>query len=71
MELFPDADGAHLRLRSRVHGTYLHADADGEGASSSTQRASLNTAWAVHRLVRGGGSCVLVCSAAYGRIRSS
>ena len=31
MELFPD--GIHVRLRSRVHGTYLHADEDGVGVS--------------------------------------
>nr|CAB3467101.1 unnamed protein product [Digitaria exilis] len=75
MELFPD--GAHVRLRSRVHGTYLHADADGEGVSTSSQRASLNGAWAVHRLGRGGedggaasasaSAYVLLRSAAYGR----
>ncbi|CAL5046156.1 unnamed protein product [Urochloa decumbens] len=65
MELFPD--GAHVRLRSRVHGTYLHADSDGVGASTSPRRASLSAAWAAHRLVRGGAAYVLLRSAAYGR----
>ncbi|CAL5046158.1 unnamed protein product [Urochloa decumbens] len=65
MELFPD--GAHVRLRSRVHGTYLHADADGVGVSTSPRRASLSAAWAAHRVARGGAAYVLLRSAAYGR----
>ena len=65
MELFPD--GAHVRLRSRVHGTYLHAAGDGAGVTTSPQRASLCAAWAVHRLARDGAAYVLLRSAAYGR----
>ncbi|TKW20088.1 hypothetical protein SEVIR_4G062300v4 [Setaria viridis] len=65
MELFPDR--AHVRLLSRVHGTYLHADEDGWSVSLSPHRASLNTAWAVHRLEHVGVSYVLLHSAAYGR----
>ncbi|KAG2604572.1 hypothetical protein PVAP13_4NG095864 [Panicum virgatum] len=48
MELFPD--GIHVRLRSRVHGTYLHADEDGR----------------VHRVLRDGIHYVLLHGAAYG-----
>ena len=65
MELFPD--GAHVRLRSRVHGTYLHAAGDGAGVTTSPQRASLCAAWAVHRLARDGAAYVLLRSAACGR----
>ncbi|OEL32763.1 hypothetical protein BAE44_0006219 [Dichanthelium oligosanthes] len=65
MELF--ADGAHVWLRSRAHAAYLYADEDGSGVSWSPGRASLNTAWKVHRLVRGGTSYVLLHGAAYGR----
>ncbi|CAN6165010.1 unnamed protein product [Urochloa humidicola] len=65
MELFPD--GAHLRLRSRVHGEYLHADVDGVGVSTSPRRASLSTAWAAHRIARGGAAYVLLRNDAYGR----
>nr|XP_034591625.1 uncharacterized protein LOC117853348 [Setaria viridis]TKW20093.1 hypothetical protein SEVIR_4G062800v2 [Setaria viridis] len=65
MELFPDE--AHVRLRSRAHGTYLHAEEDGVGVTLRLRRASLNQAWAVHRLARGGTSYVLLHGAAYGR----
>ncbi|PVH48373.1 hypothetical protein PAHAL_4G317000 [Panicum hallii] len=65
MELFPD--GTHVRLRSRVHGTYLHADGDGAGVSTSPQRAPLSAAWGVHRVARDGAAYVLLRSAAYGR----
>ncbi|CAD6337607.1 unnamed protein product [Miscanthus lutarioriparius] len=66
MEFFPD--GMHLRLRNRKHGTYLHADEDGVYVSLSLHRASLNTAWQVHRVLRDGGNeYVLLHSAAYGR----
>ncbi|RCV20550.1 hypothetical protein SETIT_4G065300v2 [Setaria italica] len=65
MEHFPD--GAHVRLRSRVHGTFLHADADGVGVSPSPRRASLSAAWAAHRVERGGAAYVLLRSNAYGR----
>jgi hypothetical protein len=65
MEQFPD--GMHVRLRNRVRGMYLHADEDWVGVSLSPQRASLNTAWRVHRINHDGGSCVLLYGAAYGR----
>ncbi|XP_066373272.1 uncharacterized protein [Miscanthus floridulus] len=66
MEFFPD--GMHLRLRNRKHGTYLHADEDGVYVSLSLHRASLNTAWQVHRVLRDvGKEYVLLHSAAYGR----
>ncbi|XP_066374677.1 uncharacterized protein [Miscanthus floridulus] len=65
MEFFPD--GMHLRLRNRKHGTYLHADEDGVRVSLTLHRASLNTAWQVHRVLRNGGDYVLLHSAAYGR----
>lgn len=56
-----------MRLRSRVHGTYLHADADGVGVSPSPRSASLSAAWAAHRFERGGSAYVLLRNAAYGR----
>jgi hypothetical protein len=56
-------DENHVRLRSRVRGTYLYADEDGVGVSLSRRRASLNAAWQVH-LVQ---NFVLFRSAAYGR----
>ncbi|GJN29579.1 hypothetical protein PR202_gb17815 [Eleusine coracana subsp. coracana] len=65
MELFPD--GAHVRLRSRVRGAYLHAAEDGVGVYLSPRRASVNVAWRVHRIVRDGNPCVLLHGAAYGR----
>ncbi|CAL5046165.1 unnamed protein product [Urochloa decumbens] len=62
-------DGWCVRLRSRRHGTYIHAADDGVRVSMRPERASLNTAaaWAAHRLVRGGAAHVLLHSAAYGR----
>ncbi|CAL5044442.1 unnamed protein product [Urochloa decumbens] len=65
MELFPD--GAHVRLRSRVHGFYLYAEEDEVEATWSPDWGSLNAAWAVHRVVRPGGTFFLLRSAAYGR----
>jgi len=70
MEFF--SDGMHVRLQNRMHGAYyLHADEDGEHVSLSPRRASLNTAWRVHRVRQGGGGggdgYVLLHSAAYGR----
>nr|CAB3469780.1 unnamed protein product [Digitaria exilis] len=66
MDLFPDR--AHVRLRSRVRGAYLHADEDGVSVSLRARRASLNTAWQVHRVPRDDGfTYVLLHSAAYGR----
>ncbi|XP_044957290.1 uncharacterized protein LOC123408188 [Hordeum vulgare subsp. vulgare] len=65
-------DGHHVRLRSRVHGTYLHANEDGHGVSLHHCRASMNAAWAVH-LYQGDADDdaqaqhVLLHSAAYGR----
>ncbi|XBI98606.1 hypothetical protein VPH35_018824 [Triticum aestivum] len=41
-------DGHHVRLRSRVQDTYLHAADDGESVTLSQLRASMNAAWAVH-----------------------
>ncbi|CAN6202430.1 unnamed protein product [Urochloa humidicola] len=65
MDQFPDR--AHVRLLSREHDAYFHADEDGWGVSMSPHRASLNTAWAVHRLERVGVTYVLLRGAAYGR----
>ncbi|WVZ82405.1 hypothetical protein U9M48_029671 [Paspalum notatum var. saurae] len=66
MDQFPE--GAHVRLRSRVHGGYLHADEDGEGVSLRWgRRASMNSAWQVHRTMHDGTTCVLLHGAAYGR----
>ncbi|KAL6897969.1 hypothetical protein ACP4OV_006565 [Aristida adscensionis] len=67
MELFPD--GHHVRLRSRVHGRYLHADEDAVGVSLRPRRAraSLGAAWAVHLVVRRGATYLLLHSAASGR----
>ena len=72
-------DGHHVRLRSRAHRTrtYLHAAADGESATLSQVRASMNAAWAVHIYHRADGDgegfydddgpYLLLHSAAYGR----
>lgn len=66
MEQFPD--GAHVRLRSRVHAGYLHADEDGVGVSLRRwRRRSMNVAWKVHRILHDGSTSVLLHSAAYGR----
>jgi hypothetical protein len=65
MEFFPD--GAFVRLQSRVRRRYLHADEDGRGVSLSPVRASLNSAWRVHRVVRNDVPFVLLYGAAYGR----
>uniref|UniRef100_A0A8I6Y2T4 DUF569 domain-containing protein n=1 Tax=Hordeum vulgare subsp. vulgare TaxID=112509 RepID=A0A8I6Y2T4_HORVV len=58
-------DGEHVRLRSRVHGTYLHADEDGHGVSLHRRRASMHAAWSVHICHRDGPQ-LLFHSAAYG-----
>ncbi|XP_048546692.1 uncharacterized protein LOC125525731 [Triticum urartu] len=58
--------GQHVRLRSRVHGTYLHADEDGYGVNLRVRRASMNAAWAVHRYPDENGQYLLLHSAAYG-----
>ncbi len=65
MEQFHDRD--HVRLRSRVHGTYLHADEDGRGVSLQPTGASLTAVWTVH--LEGGSPQrrLLLHSAAYGR----
>ncbi|XP_062213574.1 uncharacterized protein LOC133914489 [Phragmites australis] len=65
MEFFPNR--IHVRLRNRVTGAYLHADEDGVGVSLRRTRASLNAAWAVHRVVRLGFTYVLLHSSANGR----
>ena len=65
MNRFPD--GTHVWLRSRVRRGYLHADEDGSGVSLSTDRATLNAAWQVHRIVRQGVAYILLRCAAYGR----
>ena len=65
MELFPDR--SHIRLKSHVDGLFLSAEEDGWGVSLAARRASINTAWQVHRVQRDGKSYVLLHSAAYGR----
>ncbi|XP_020183255.1 uncharacterized protein [Aegilops tauschii subsp. strangulata] len=70
-------DRHHLRLRSLVHRTYLHAADDGESVTLSQVHGSLNAAWAVHIYNGGdddgvgcdydGGQRLLLHSAAYGR----
>jgi hypothetical protein len=60
-------DGHHVWLRSRALGTYLHADADGQGVSLRESRASLNAAWAVQQLHHRYDLYLLLRSAAYGR----
>ncbi|CAM0907811.1 unnamed protein product [Alopecurus aequalis] len=61
-------DGHHVRLRSYVLDTYLHADHDGEGVSLRRRRASMKQAWAVHLHHGDDGTLyVLLHSAAYGR----
>uniref|UniRef100_A0ACD5U2X8 Uncharacterized protein n=1 Tax=Avena sativa TaxID=4498 RepID=A0ACD5U2X8_AVESA len=62
MDQFPD--GNHVWLRSRVHGTYLRADKDGDGVSLSRRRMSMKAAWVVH--LYGDDQHVLLHSAAYG-----
>jgi hypothetical protein len=69
MDQFPP-DGYPVRLRSAVHGTYLHADKDGHGVSLSRRRASMKVAWVVHRYF-GDDQHVLLHSAAYGRYLSA
>jgi hypothetical protein len=68
MDQFPD--GQHVWLRSRVHGTYLHANKDGLGVSLSRRRASMKVAWVVHRYYQ-DDQHVLLRSAAYGRYLSA
>ncbi|XP_044428876.1 uncharacterized protein [Triticum aestivum] len=58
--------GQHVRLRSRVHGTYLHADEDGHGVNLRVRWESMNAAWAVHRHPGEDGQFLLLHSAAYG-----
>ncbi|KAJ1258192.1 hypothetical protein BS78_10G056200 [Paspalum vaginatum] len=68
MDLF--ADGAYVRLRSRVRGTHLHADDDGVGVSLrplASVASPLNAVWRVHLLVHQGTTFVLLHGAAYGR----
>uniref|UniRef100_A0A804R0D8 DUF569 domain-containing protein n=3 Tax=Zea mays TaxID=4577 RepID=A0A804R0D8_MAIZE len=65
MQFFPDR--AHLRLRSRWHGMYLHAEEDGVRITLRRRRGTLNEAWVVHHLERNGVNYVLLHSAAYGR----
>ncbi|XP_020175937.1 uncharacterized protein [Aegilops tauschii subsp. strangulata] len=70
-------DRHHVRLRSLVHRTYLHAADDGESVTLSQVHGSLNAAWAVHIYHGGdddgvgcdydGGQRLLLHSAAYGR----
>ncbi|KAF0901548.1 hypothetical protein E2562_003526 [Oryza meyeriana var. granulata] len=65
MEQFPDRQ--NVWLRSRVHGTYLHADDDGSGVSLRPHRASLTAAWTVHLDSGNPRQRLLLHSAAYGR----
>uniref|UniRef100_A0ACD5T9M7 Uncharacterized protein n=1 Tax=Avena sativa TaxID=4498 RepID=A0ACD5T9M7_AVESA len=67
MDQFPD--GHHVWLRSRVHGTYLRADKDGDGVSLSRRRMSMKAAWVVH--LYGDDQHVLLHSAAYGSYLSA
>uniref|UniRef100_A0ACD5TG69 Uncharacterized protein n=1 Tax=Avena sativa TaxID=4498 RepID=A0ACD5TG69_AVESA len=67
MEEFPD--GHYVWLRSRVHGTYLHADKDGRGVYLSDRRMSMKSAWAVH--LYGDEQRVLLHNAANGRYLSA
>ncbi|XP_048560372.1 uncharacterized protein LOC125540879 [Triticum urartu] len=60
-------DGHHVRLRSRVSRTYLHAADDGVGVTLHERRASMNAAWAVHIYHGDDGPYLLFHSAAYGR----
>ncbi|OEL33965.1 hypothetical protein BAE44_0005016 [Dichanthelium oligosanthes] len=62
-------DGAHVRLRSRVHATYLHADEDGVGVSLRPHGPfpSVNAVWRLQRDVFEGSPFVLLQGAAYGR----
>ncbi|XP_037488650.1 uncharacterized protein LOC119367151 [Triticum dicoccoides] len=60
-------DGHHVRLRSRVPRTYLHAADDGESVILGQRRASMNAAWAVHIYHGDDGPYLLLHSAAYGR----
>nr|CAB3469652.1 unnamed protein product [Digitaria exilis] len=64
-------DGLYLRLRSRVHGTYLHAERDGVGLSLLPRGAvgypAEAAVWRVHRFLRDGVNYVLIHGAAYGR----
>ncbi|XP_037462048.1 uncharacterized protein LOC119333148 [Triticum dicoccoides] len=60
-------DRQHVRLRSRVHGTYLHANDDGRSVSLRSRRATLETAWTVHIYRGKDGTYLLLHSAAYGR----
>ncbi|KAF7006406.1 hypothetical protein CFC21_021457 [Triticum aestivum] len=60
-------DRHHVRLRSRVQRTYLHAADDGESVTLSQLRASMNAAWAVHIYNGDDGPYLLLHSAAYGR----
>ncbi|EER89245.1 hypothetical protein BDA96_10G057100 [Sorghum bicolor] len=59
--------GALVRLQSRVHGGYLHADEDGMGVSLSGHLGSMNLAWKVHRVLHGGSTSVRLQSAYHGR----
>jgi hypothetical protein len=67
MDLF--ADGIDVRLRSRVHGTYLYADNDGVGVSLRPRSYDppLAGVWRVHRIQRDGIDYALLHGAAYGR----
>ncbi|WVZ82352.1 hypothetical protein U9M48_029620 [Paspalum notatum var. saurae] len=69
MEFFPDR--AHVRLFNLVREMYLFADEDGDGVCLSTRREALNTAWLVHRIVRGGVDFVLLHNATNSRYLSS
>ncbi|PNT76470.1 uncharacterized protein LOC100822701 [Brachypodium distachyon] len=67
MDRFPD--GHHVRLRSLLLGTYLHAADDGIGVRLDPDQASVNAAWTVHRY-QGEDYAIghlLLHSAAFGR----
>ncbi|CAO2045881.1 unnamed protein product [Urochloa humidicola] len=63
MQQFPE--GAHVRLRIRVHGGYLHTDEDGVRISLH-RRGSAGAAWRVERVLHDEATCVLLHSTAYG-----
>ncbi|PNT76452.1 hypothetical protein BRADI_1g48296v3 [Brachypodium distachyon] len=65
-------DRHHVRLRSLVLGTYLHAAPDGINVRLDPNRASVNAAWTVHRYQDEHAiTYLLLHSAAFGRYLSA
>ncbi|KQK19448.1 hypothetical protein BRADI_1g48311v3 [Brachypodium distachyon] len=71
MELATFLDGNHVRLRSLDLGTYLHAAADGINVRLDPERASVNSAWVVHRYENPANMYLLLYSTAFGRYLSA